>query len=103
MLIFNMIAKAVGVYTFLRFYKELEAGSLRPHDVPSLKRGSGRGSGAAYDKAPMLSGEERGPVGSPSGEQNEYVQGKTSGAFRGTGNVTGRDEPRVSDPSRLNL
>ncbi|CAN0555498.1 unnamed protein product, partial [Ectocarpus sp. 8 AP-2014] len=69
MLILNMLAKLAAVYCFLRFYKEMEAGGIRPHERLSApeKQGGRQSAGGrgAYDMAPMSTHEERAPVGSP--------------------------------------
>lgn len=56
-----MLAKVVAIYSFLRFYKELEAGG-----GAGARQGRGLGGGA-YDMAPMSMREERPPIGSPNG------------------------------------
>lgn len=71
--ILNILAKGAGVYSFLRLYKELEAGSIRPNaafDSGAASKG-GRGTGAggrsAYNMTPLESREHRGQIGSPTG------------------------------------
>lgn len=69
MLIFNMLAKVVAVYCFLVFYKEMEAGTIRPQERLGVgKQGGHQGGRGAYDMTPMPTHEERAPVGSPDGE-----------------------------------
>lgn len=70
MLIFNMLAKVAAVYCFLVFYKEMEAGTIRPQGRLGAggKPGERQGGRAAYDMAPMPTHEERTPVGSPNGK-----------------------------------
>lgn len=71
--ILDILAKGAGVYTFLRLYKELEAGSIRPNATfasgAAGKRegGTGAGGGSAYNMAPLDSREHRGQIGSPTG------------------------------------
>lgn len=77
MLIFNMVAKVLAVYCFLRFYKEMESGAIQPQEGlvgAGAKQGGrqtagGEGRGGAYDMAPMSNHEERAPIGSPDGEK----------------------------------
>lgn len=68
MLIFNMGAKIAAVYSFLRLYKEMESGAIRPHErLASARQGrTAAGGGGAYDMAAMSAGEDRAPVGSPN-------------------------------------
>ncbi|CBJ31052.1 hypothetical protein Esi_0231_0003 [Ectocarpus siliculosus] len=69
MLILNMLAKLAAVYCFLRFYKEMESGAIRPQErlgAPAKQGGrQSAGGRGAYDMAPMSTHEERAPVGSP--------------------------------------
>lgn len=83
MLIFNMVAKIVAIYCFLRFYKEMEAGAFRvsPPENASTRLSQGRGAkhqgagrSGAYDMAPMSTREINSPVGSPTGESSLVIR-----------------------------
>ena len=78
MLILNMLVKCTAIYSFLRYYKELEAGVIHPPYNRSATRRrrptkseQGRalaGGGSTYDMEPMSPGEEEAPIGSPQGK-----------------------------------
>lgn len=72
MLIFNMLAKAVSIYLFLILHKEMEAGSIHPHEhLAGAKKGhSSAGGGGSYDMSPMSTRENRGPLASPDGKRH---------------------------------
>lgn len=80
MLIFNMVAKIVAVYCFLRLYKEMEAGAFRvPAEHASARGGHRRGAkqqgrGGAYDMAPMSTREGRAHIGSPTGKLSAVIR-----------------------------
>lgn len=77
MLILNMLAKLAAVYCFLRFYKEMEAGAIRPQErlgAPPKQGGhQSAGGRGAYDMAPMSTDEDRAPIGSPDGEKERDI------------------------------
>ncbi|CAN0056613.1 unnamed protein product [Ascophyllum nodosum] len=88
MLILNMLVKCTAIYSFLRYYKELEAGVIHPPYNRSATRRrrptkseQGRalaGGGSTYDMEPMSPGEEEAPIGSPQGTASLFSAGSAA-------------------------